>query len=110
MSMLLLCFYFAGTVLLQMSLRRCLKGDGSGVFVCDAGGELLIPFPWALVFAFTYPCISLGRTTSTSLALPRSAYLTTDHDTLGFADFDSKGAMGSTSCCSKSRKNMLNTI
>jgi len=78
MSLLVLCFYYVGTLLLQMSLRRCLKGDGSGVIVCDAGGELLIPFPWALVFAFTDPRISLGRTTSTGIAPPRSAYLTTD--------------------------------
>jgi hypothetical protein len=45
-SLLLLCFYYAGTVLLQMSLRRCLEGDGSGVFVCD-WRELLLPFPWS---------------------------------------------------------------
>jgi hypothetical protein len=33
--------------------------------------------------------------TSTCVAPPCSAYLTTEHDTLGFADFDLEGAVGS---------------
>jgi hypothetical protein len=48
----------------------------------------------SLVFVFTDPRISLGRTTSTSLVPPCSAHLATDHDTLGFADFDFESSGG----------------
>jgi hypothetical protein len=57
------------------------QGLGGGVFVCDAGGELFLLFPWS--------------SSSLFLASPCSVYLTTEHDTLGFADFDSEGAVGS---------------
>jgi hypothetical protein len=76
-------------------LRFCCAGDG---FVADVTAEELgrgrmeaflramreVSSFRSLVFVFTDPRISLGRTTSTSLAPPCSTYLATDHGTLGF--------------------------
>jgi hypothetical protein len=73
-----------------MSLQRDEEGEDGGVL--GAILEVSCSFVRLSSSAFTDPRISPGGTTSTSPAPPCFAHLATDHDTLVFADFPSKGA------------------